>query len=786
MVFLKDKSGRLRYSMLSKLHKIIAVFLIVFGTYPISIELISTNVDNSGMYFLNVMGEMGTKFGTDVMFTYGPLGFLYKTECIGNNALISLIVYATLAIVLAWLLWDTFLQFNGVRGFFLIAFATISILCEADFFSQDYYISLLVFLAISLAWRESNHPHRYLIAVTLLSIVVGLMKFNTGVQCMITLLLYVLGKIILEGRKACFYFMYPVAALVGYVLGFIVHNPSISGLFEYIHTNLEISSGYNSAMSIVPEPIMLIGAILCGTSFILALIITFFLHRKSALYMFLFSGALFQSFKHGFVRGDAHVYIFFMAFLMIITVIALFIEYDVLLPEINKMPFKKYVGITIVGVMTIVPMYAVDVSVRNVIDTIPDKYEEMRYQVPDILSKKITDSAEDILPKSILNEIGQESVAILPWELSIGAYNDINMTVMPALQSLMAYTPSLDKKNATFFEGENAPEYIVFAFYTIDYRIPLLETPATWQAIYENYDAIMLDDTYLLLKKSENPYQMRLGEPVNYSVPSTDIICLPEDNKDTLVRIKTKLTWWGKLNKLFYQVPPVDITLIYSDGSETTGRVIPEVLENGVILDLLPHTLASMGATINGVADEKSVIAFRFGGDGWDYYSDTMTVSYEPVLSEKQSEAESIYHSITIEQSNDPTVALTRRYSDVASSCWVDFINSASAQMSEIHTTTSLGLQISGWAVDKDTRTAPEAVYLKFDNKYYKLHQSERGDVAELFFGNRNEQMCGYEGWLPLYNCAPGTYNIELVILYKDEVSFDSFATKTIVVNKAS
>ena len=73
------------------------------------------------MYFLNLMHTMDLKFGTDIMFTYWPMGFLYHTEPIGTNVEISLVFYTIAVLLLAWLLWEAFFKQTGAREYFLIA-----------------------------------------------------------------------------------------------------------------------------------------------------------------------------------------------------------------------------------------------------------------------------------------------------------------------------------------------------------------------------------------------------------------------------------------------------------------------------------------------------------------------------------------------------------------------------------------------------------------------------------------------------------------------------------------
>lgn len=749
------------------LYRAIMVFILTLGTLPISIQLIGTNCDLSGMYFLNVVGQTDQKFGSDLMFTYGPLGFLYNTENIGHNAAIALIFYGLLTVAEIWLLWCTFRRLKGRHGILLIAISTVLFLSGVSLWSKDYYISFLVFLAISLAWTEP-HPHRYLVFVTLMTAIASLIKFNTGVQCLLTLMLFVIGKLLLEKRGALRYLPYLPAVIVLYAGAFLCYNPSLRALGHYVDTNLDISSGYSTAMSLIPEPLHLLAAVVCGGCFCVFLVLVFTADFSSGVYLFLFSGALFQCFKHGYVRADAHIYIFFMGFLMIITVIAIFLDYNRLLPALKGARFRLMCCSVLTAVMVVVPLYALNPSVRDLANIFPNKLTDLRHGISARLDAKIATSDEDILPSSVLAEVGQDTVAVLPWELSIGAYNDINMVAMPALQSMMAYTAQLDAENAAFFEGANAPEYIIFSFYAIDGRVPLLETPATWRAIDENYHAVLQDGIYLVLKKSDTDYVTELGAAVEQTVDSAALVSLPQSANGMFVKVDAKLTFWGKLNKLFYQIPPVTITMNWSDGTQTTGRVLPEVLENGIVLDDLPDSLTSMCQTINGSSDGKAIVSFQIGGDGWKYYQDTMTLSFQSVLSEKEFYQYSAYQEIALTPSEDPTVG---KILITPQTIWVDYLNEAPLR-AETTANTMSGLQISGWALDDANKRAAQAVYLLMDGTYYEIHQTKRADVCQTYFGNADSPMCGFEGWLPLTDFVPGDYPISLVAVCEGDTYY--------------
>lgn len=75
----------------------------------------------------------------------------------------------------------------------------------------------------------------------------------------------------------------------------------------------------------------------------------------------------------------------------------------------------------------------------------------MLHDISNVIEQPRVETNEDILPATILEIIGEETITVLPTELSIGAYNDINMVVMPSVQSYNAYTANLDRKTLYSF-----------------------------------------------------------------------------------------------------------------------------------------------------------------------------------------------------------------------------------------------------------------------------------------------------------------------------------------------
>jgi hypothetical protein len=105
------------------------------------------------------------------------------------------------------------------------------------------------------------------------------------------------------------------------------------------------------------------------------------------------------------------------------------------------------------------------------------------------------------VPQSILNQLGNSTVSVLPFDqLAAKAYN-LNLEQPPVPQFYSAYTPWLDKQNSDFFNSSNRPEYVLEeAPAAIDGRNPIWEAPASQLAIFCNYSSYSNNTDWLLLK----------------------------------------------------------------------------------------------------------------------------------------------------------------------------------------------------------------------------------------------------------------------------------------------
>src|SRR5438128_4422717 len=118
-------------------------------TLPFTYGMPTINLDGSYGFGSNYFSDAGFRYGSDLIFTYGPLGYLFYPEDIGNHIVIANVIRGA---VWALLLVHLVLLYRvGMNGFakallFMVAIIPISIPLLYHF---DYYaVSVLMVLSV--------------------------------------------------------------------------------------------------------------------------------------------------------------------------------------------------------------------------------------------------------------------------------------------------------------------------------------------------------------------------------------------------------------------------------------------------------------------------------------------------------------------------------------------------------------------------------------------------------------------------------------------------------------
>ena len=583
------------------------IILYAYISFPIINNiLINSGLDNSWVYFINKVVHTNFKFGKDIIFTYGHLGYLINPLNIENNILFSFIfkfIIYVINVISVYLLIKQEYDFNIFKIFLIIpSLIYFNAYIMYDLF--DYYISFTLILLLYLDIKIDKII-LYIIFCLLVS-VAFFIKMGTAILNIATVFIYLGFSLFFINKK--FFIKRIIISISIPILVFIIYyiyNPNIKYLFLFIKGSLEISSGYIYAMSFTPNNYIWV---VFGYIFALiysVLFIYYYIKKNNNFYIMLIISPLFYiAYKHAFVR---HTWIFIYSFSFIIFIL--------LLNLINRK--TKLKDFLIMSFIIIFILYRINpIKICNFI--IFNKAKDISKTLNIVFNYKSMDSYGDILtqlPKEMLNEIGNDTVTIYPWKISYIAKNNINFIPMPIFQAYSAYTPYLDNLNASFFDNDNSPKYIVFEWQSIDGRLPLTDTPKTFRNIYNNYYIYdIYDGKYILLKQRDNKLD-------NSTVLSNFTKNINIKNM-VILKANMKLNFIGKIAKLIYQIPEVTANIETENGNKYGFRILLEQLNNGMIINRIPTNLIEFERFFDDYIQTDKVKSINFSGKGlWLYKS---------------------------------------------------------------------------------------------------------------------------------------------------------------------
>lgn len=644
-------------------------------------ELKGISLDLSWRYFLNIANTEGYRFGKDVFFTYGPLGFLCYMINRGADLQFYMglviwgMIFACHIVMLFWIRQLYCESKIGMTQILLSFFSCVLLLSEPV--TENYMVYILMLAAV--LWEYGKK--RAAIISNFMLLLMFFAKFSSFTSSIAFLLFYIFYNMIVTRRWKSSALLLP--ALIASPACYLLYNPSLQGLHDYVFGILRISSGWmktqqwDNAFSASDWRAFFI----IVASYIAIIVITTLMNNHRTGLLLGGGASLFMAYKYGVTAHGIKPSIWMTSLIFSAVFLALPMAEsrpaDEAAPSEKTVPSEKTAPSTEAGtpaeavpsvqqssqrrkssrrlivlmttlcvLITGLQVFLLDSSFTTVGNAMKDKFCSVRHITrtsiyPDEIRSR------SFIPEEFLERIGNETVTSYPWETGFRTiYPWLHVVYSPSVQNCNEFIPWLDHLSALYFAGDSAPSYILLKNDVIFDHIRYLENPLTWEAIKDHYSVVgQTDDMYLLYAdKTVNEEQNALLEEA-YSgktfSAATGLHLLESrtyGKEETItvppgaayMVIHTDYSPAGKIKDFFWRAGSVNLLIHYSNGKELNGTIVPTNLISGTSTSMLPQTLSEVKEILNS-ADPSGLPVmtdFTFSGVGLKAWNESITVDW--------------------------------------------------------------------------------------------------------------------------------------------------------------
>jgi hypothetical protein len=555
--------------------------------------------DGSWGLALHAAFEHHLQFGRDLVFTFGPWGFLYG----GYNPPtfpIAVMVCTLLAFAFWWAGWRVACHFSTNKlfaWFWFIGFAGIAgMRVEQNFDVRMVgWTLLLLFLYFFVEDRPISARQ---VLLVVLSGMLALTKF-TGMIGVTAVVVVIAADNVFRRRR----FPWIVPLFAASILFFwIVAGQSPSLLWPYLRYSWVLADGYTEAMMwTTAGEIEDMGWLLVATATLIAATgyAAWVRRRFFGIFPVIGLGAiLFLNFKHVCVRHDQTHEIIGALQLLLVTLACLAVTWPVWQKNrwwVWPANFLVLGGIGLFCSSTFnrgyreahVPEerlwvdFAWTLNIKNILA--PAKL----LRDPAHLRKIYGNNLAEVRMKFPLPPI-EGGVDVYPWNQAVLIAHDLRYDPRPVIQSYSAYAPELAELNAAHLRSAHAPDNILFDIHPLNNNFPSLEDGLSWPELLTRYDVKDTAGIFMLLKRSATPREFHLQPFADLPVHFGEPIRLPATNNGPLwAELEINKSVLGSAVSTLYKPPMLTLAVSLRDGRQLDFRLVPGMARSGFLLSPL-------------------------------------------------------------------------------------------------------------------------------------------------------------------------------------------------------
>ncbi|MCO5165233.1 MAG: hypothetical protein M9894_02540 [Planctomycetes bacterium] len=574
----------------------------------------------------------GLRFGPEVAYTYGPLGFLCSPFA-SDGVPAPTLVWRTLgALALAATFVAAALPLPPVRRGLL--WAALVALC-----GHEQALVLVGPLAV-LAWLlppRSASP--WLVAAATLWLA-------SLAHVKLTLLLQAACGVAVAGLTLCLRGerRRALSLVVGFVALYVVFwwtaGQSLSDLPIYLRHGWHISAGYDRAMGLnhTRAAVWAVGQAVLVALTVWGVCALRGPERRTRAPVVAYAAAVaFLSWKHGFVRADAHVLGFFT------TVLVLSLALPPYAGSRRWSPLDVCPALCLLGLALCDPS-----PVPRLPLAVPERLAAglgaalAPWRAAAALTDGEARARQAQRREDLQARVGRGTIDMHGYDQSLLLMNGLEYRPRPVFQGFSAYTPELMRLNRDFLRSPRAPEFVLARLQTIDGRFPTQDDALALAELRLGYEVVHATLEDALLRRRVTPGEELARTPILERVVALgEEVELPRERGAALwLQVEARPTVRGRLRTLATSEARLDLVLTDEDGVSRSHRLIPAIAAEGfivqpVIADQLALNAFLRGAGLSWARSVRLEASRRSRGD-WSTF--TVRVSRLPGLPVERSD----------------------------------------------------------------------------------------------------------------------------------------------------
>lgn len=491
--------------------------------------------------------------GVDYVFTYGPLGYFLPTESYDPHLYwLKYIWEIAIKAVFVAVLWKICESLQGFRDRLLLLLVAALVPALLPPLHDTLYIAFLFAGSLCLSG----------FAFGMLCGLLALTKFN------LLLLGSFLTALVAIHRRS----FAAIIVFAGTWIGlWLALGQSLTNIPLYLSRSWEIAAGYGEAMAL-PGPAIEIAV---------ALVLVVLLADASMLspwhVVVALGGATFLSFKHAFVRHD-------------VTHAAGFFVFAAL--AFGTLPARRWLQTSgiVVSFLALVLYRGSAESARALVDHWVGQTVALLRPVTweTMLDREYINIEKRFALPQICRKIGTGSVDVmgLRADQRIAIFNNLRWHPRPVFEAYSAYTLQLLEINAKFYQGSQAPEFVIVAWRGLDLKLPAANDSAVLLELLARYEPV--EGEKHLFRRSVTPDQQTA---TSESVKEIQMGERLEVGPSEIAKFEIDYSLLGKIRNFFYKPAFAFVLLTLSSGEVRIYRCVPAIVASKFLLTPLIENL---------------------------------------------------------------------------------------------------------------------------------------------------------------------------------------------------